>query len=67
MVFRSHFSDEYDNNASTTCEHMKTFIHWMYEDNLFIKDCIVYVNIYGCSKEYKCANELWLLSVLEFA
>ena len=31
MEFHSHFSDDSAHNAATTCEHMKTFIHWMYE------------------------------------
>ena len=38
----------------------------MYENILFIKDGIIYDNIYGCSKQYIYANEIWLLSVLGF-
>ena len=45
---------------------MKKFIHCMYENNLFIKDGIIYDTTYGCSKQYKCANAMWLLSVFEF-
>ena len=65
MDFHSHFLDESDQNADTTCEHMKIFIHWMYED-FFINYGIIYDTTDGCSKQYRCSNALWLLSVLEF-
>ena len=42
MYFHSHFSDDSDQNAATTYEHMKNFIHWMYEENLFINNGIIY-------------------------
>ena len=45
---------------------MKKLIHWIYDKNLFIKDGIIYDTTYGCSKQYMCANEMWLLSVLNF-
>ena len=51
MDFNSTFSDESDHNAATTCEHMIFFIHWMYEDKLFITDGIMYDNTDGCSKQ----------------
>ena len=38
----------------------------MYENILLIKDGIIYDNIDGCRKQYIYANEIWLLSVLEF-
>ena len=44
---------------------MKKFIHCMYENNLFIKDGIIYDTTYGCSKQYTFENTMWLLSVLE--
>ena len=56
MDFHSHFSDEYSHNSATKFEHMKNFIHWMYEHNLFIKDVIIYDIKYGCIKQYRCAN-----------
>ena len=39
------FSDDSIQNAATTCEHMKKFIYWMYED-FFRKDGIIYDNAY---------------------
>ena len=45
---------------------MKKFIQWTHENNLFIKDGIVYDTTYGCVKQYICADTVWLLSVLEF-
>ena len=44
MDFQSHFSDESAHNAATTFEHMVKFIHWMYENNVFINDGIIYDN-----------------------
>ena len=66
MDFHSHFADDSDHNSATTFEHTKKFIHWMYDNNLFIKYVIMYNNTDGCSKQYICANAMWVLSVLEF-
>ena len=38
----------------------------MYDNIVFIKDDIIYDTIDGCSKQYRSANEMWLLSVLLF-
>ena len=38
----------------------------MYENNLFIKDGIMYYTTYGCSKQYIFTNKMWKLSVLTF-
>ena len=66
MYFHSHFSDDSAHNAATTFENMKKFIHWMNENNLFIKDVIIYDTTGGFRKQYRFENEIWLLSVLEF-
>ena len=50
MDFHPHFSDDSDQNIATTFKHMKEFIHWMYENKLFIKDSIIYDTTNGCSK-----------------
>ena len=50
MDFHSQFSDDSAQNAATTCEHMKKFIHCVYENNLFIKDGLIYNTTYVCSK-----------------
>ena len=36
----SHFPDDSAQNVATTFEHTKECIHWMYENNLCIKDGI---------------------------
>ena len=38
----------------------------MYENNLLIKGGILYYNTDGCSKKFRCANSVWLSSVLIF-
>ena len=45
---------------------MKKFIHWIYEENLFIKDGIIYDTTDICSKKYRCENAVWVLFVLAF-
>ena len=47
MDFHSHFPDESTDNAATTFGNMEYFIHWMYDNNLFIKDIILYNTAYG--------------------
>ena len=42
MVFHSYFSDDSAQNAATRFYHMKNFIHWMHDNNLFIKYGIIY-------------------------
>ena len=51
--FHPHFSDDSVHNVATTFEHMKTFIHWMYENNLFRKGDMIYGTTDGCSKKYR--------------
>ena len=58
MDFHSHFPYDSSQNAATTFEHMKKFIHCMYEEILSIKDGIIYDNTYGCSKQYRFKNTL---------
>ena len=38
----------------------------MYKDNFFIKDSIIYDTSDGCSKKYRCEDELCLLLALSF-
>ena len=45
---------------------MNNFIHWMYENNFFIKYGITYDTTDGCSKQYRCENEIWILSAFSF-
>ena len=42
-------------------------IHRIYLNNFFIKDGILYDTTDGCSKQYRCANVMWILFVLEFS
>ena len=66
MDFHSHFSDDSTHNAATTFDNINNFIHLMYENNLFIKDGILYDNKDGCSKQCICENSMRLLSVFAF-
>ena len=45
---------------------MNKFIHCMYENEFFIKDDIIYDTTDGCIKQYRCENEMWLLSAFYF-
>ena len=38
----------------------------MYDHKFSIKDGIIYDTTDGCNKQYRCANALWILSVLSF-
>ena len=64
MDFHSKISDNSAQNAATTLENMKDFIHWIYDNNLFMKYDIIHDTIYGCGKQYRCENLMWLLFVL---
>ena len=66
MGFQSHFSDDSAQNAATTSNYMKTFIHWMYDNNLFIKDGIIYDTTDVCNKQYICSDAMRILSELVF-
>ena len=66
MDLHSQFSDDSSQSVATTFEHMKKFIHWMYENNLFINDGIISGTTDGCSKQYICGNKMLILSVLSF-
>ena len=60
MDFYSKFSDDSAHIAATTFEHIKNFMNCIYENNLFIKDGIIYDTTYGCIKQYRCENEMYL-------
>ena len=64
MGFHSKVSDDSAQNAVTTFEHITICIHWMYENNLFIKEGIIYDTKGERTKKYRCENVLWILSVL---
>ena len=66
MNFHSHFSYDFSQNPATTFEHMKKFIHWMYKENVSIKYGIIYDTTDVYTKQYRCENALWILSVLSF-
>ena len=66
MDFHSHFSDDSTHHDATAFDHMKKFIHCIYQNKLFIKYGIIYDTKDGCSKQYRSANEMWIFSVLEF-
>ena len=53
MDFHSYFSDKSAQNAATTFEYTKKFIHWMYENNLFINDGIIHDTKDIWNKQYR--------------
>ena len=38
----------------------------MYEENLFIKDGIIYYTTYKYNKKYRYSNAMWILYMLSF-
>ena len=66
MDFHSHFSDNFAQNSATAFENMKVFIYWIYENNMFMEDGIIYDHTNGCSKQYRYKNPMCLFSVLKF-
>ena len=50
IYLQSHFSNDSDQNAATTFEHMKNFIHRIYKNILVLKDSSMYDTIYGVRK-----------------
>ena len=66
MDFHSHFSDASKQNAATTFEHMKTSINHMLENHKIAPGYVIYDTTDGCSKQYRCANAMYLLSKLSF-
>ena len=65
MNLHLYFLDDYSQNAATTFEYIKNFIHWMQENKLFIKNGIIYDTTDVCSTKYICADAMWILLVLE--
>ena len=66
LDFHPHFSDNSAHNKATTFERIKTFVHCMYDNNVFINNGIIYGTTDGCIKQYICGNATWVLSVMEF-
>ena len=58
------FSDDSSQNAATTFEHMKKLYKWIIAQKLIGNNGIIYDATDWCSKQYQCANALWILSVL---
>ena len=58
MDFHSHFSYDSDHNYATTFEHVEKFIYCMYENNMCIKDGIIYDTRDVCSKKYICEDAM---------
>ena len=53
MNFHSHFSDDSAENAATTFDNIKKFVHWMYENSLFKK--------YGIIQHMDVANNTYVI------
>mmetsp|Transcript_39227 Transcript_39227/g.95297 ORF Transcript_39227/g.95297 Transcript_39227/m.95297 type:complete len:477 (-) Transcript_39227:173-1603(-) len=64
MTFHSHFSDGSRQDAATTHEHMKVLLDFLKSQGQLFQDCIYWEDTDGCSKQYRCGNALYLLSLL---
>ena len=56
MDLQSHFSCYSAYNYATTFGKIKKIIHWIYENNLFIKYGIIYDTTDGYRKQYIFEN-----------
>ena len=65
MQFHSHFSDDSDQNASTTHAHMNILVHHlMHERKSLTPGGLMLDTTDECGKQYRCVTALYLLSVL---
>ena len=65
MQFHSHLSSGKMQNAATTHNHMKKLIEELIEEKLLLPVIgVIFDNTDGCSKQYRCANAIYLLSLL---
>ena len=62
------FSYDYKQDAITKVSHSKQTIELLKEYNILLADLItIWKDIYGFSKKYICATELYLLQMLAYA
>lgn len=64
MTFHSHFSDGSRQDAAATHEHMKCLFTCLQEEGKLAPAMTVWEDTDGCSKQYRCGNALYLLSLL---
>ena len=67
-VFNSFLSDERKQDDATTAEHSKHIIELLQKITVFFSNMItIWENNDGCAEQYRCATELYLLSMLAHA
>ena len=65
QVFHSFLSDDSKQNPATNTAHRKRLIELLKEQKLLTSTLsTIWKNTDGCEEQYKCASELYLLSVL---
>ena len=64
MESHSHFSDDKEQNAATTYNHFKKLIEVLRERSVLVPGTVIIVSTDGCAKQYRCANSIYLNSVL---
>ena len=65
-AFHCHLSDDNTQNASSTHAHMDLLISRLMAAGVLRKDGTFWDTTDGCSKQYRCATCLYLLSMLSF-
>ena len=64
-VFHSFLSDDRKQDADTTNAHRKRFISLIKDKKILTKTLsTIWENSDGCAKPYRCASELYLMSVM---
>ena len=64
MNFHSHLSDYSLQNAALTHQHMNVLLDYLFNKNVIKQGSTLYCNSDGSSKQYRCANALYYLSML---
>jgi hypothetical protein len=64
MHFHSHFSDDSMQNAATTYFHMEVLVKYLQKEAVLKEGGYMFDNTDGCTKQYRCATALHLLSML---
>lgn len=64
MQFHAHFADDNLQNAYSTHHHMQVLIKYLKDNHYLEDDGTLWEGCDGCTKQYRCAVVLYLLSWL---
>ena len=64
QYFHSHLADISLQNAASTHHNMEVLLDHLREKNIFRLYATLFCNTDGCSKQYRCAVVMYLLSLL---